>query len=189
MQLRSTRKPGLLFFCLFLLGILIAGCGRKTPPKPPEEFAPRQVEFFEVSGTVDGVELRWAAPKLKADGTSLDDLDHFRVMRAIYQSKRAPRFKKLAHLEYQGLQDGSKVDGQEEKKKGMGFAGLAPSKKKGSDEVVEQFQYLDEQVEPGVRYVYYVAPYNRNGVGGELSPLLSVVFVGEASQVELFVDE
>ena len=47
----------------------LVSCGRMGPPRAPEEFAPSEVQYFNVSGKRNGVLLKWRPPG-KAGGDS-----------------------------------------------------------------------------------------------------------------------
>ena len=68
---------------LALAGLLAAaGCGRKADPRPPEFVIPRSPEPVVVENVPDGIKLTWHRPRTYVDGTRLDDLGSFRVLRA-----------------------------------------------------------------------------------------------------------
>jgi hypothetical protein len=68
---------------LSLTGLLVAaGCGRKADPRPPEFVIPRSPEPVVVENVPDGIKLTWHRPRTYVDGTRLDDLGSFRVLRA-----------------------------------------------------------------------------------------------------------
>jgi hypothetical protein len=62
--------------------LVAAGCGRKADPRPPEFVIPRSPEPVVVENVPDGIKLTWHRPRTYVDGTRLDDLGSFRVLRA-----------------------------------------------------------------------------------------------------------
>lgn len=151
---------------LLILMLLICfgfGCGKKGPPKPPENFAPAVVMFFSADGVVDGVNLSWQEPESKANGEDLDDLVGFVVMKRAHLKDGKSRYRKLAEIPAKKPADSNKQ----------------------TDETVKlSYRVLDREVEPGKRYEYYVTAYNEDSVEGVWSPVLRVTFVGESSIVE-----
>ena len=182
--MRITKRTSLLIPVLFSLFVLLSttACGRKAAPKAPELFAPAPVKHFRLQGTVQGVRLEWQAPQRKANGDPLNDLSRFEIFRAEFVDEQEPDFDTLSELEYAGPQ----LEEVDEEQKRDTFKGLSAGAKKPKIEAV-MMNYLDKTTVPGKRYLYYVVPYGSSRVSGIASPTLLVTFVGEASQVELFV--
>lgn len=171
----DSMKRATLFSVNFLIiaSLFFIACGRKGAPKPPENFAPTQVQFFQARGTVDGILLTWAKPEKKADGEELDDLERFAVMRAVYEKDRAAEFDELTEIAYIAPEKPEKDE-------------AAATRSEKEEEEIEEFSFLDEKVSPGQKYVYYVVAFNEDNVGGRPSQSFRVTFIGEASQVELY---
>lgn len=161
--------------------VLSSACGRKGPPKPPETFAPRAVETFTLRGTVEGVALQWRAPQLQADGEVLTDLERFRIYRADFVEEGKPDFDPLAEIPYEGPLPEDEEDQKDS------FKDL--QKSKASSTEVTIVEYLDETPQPGRRYLYYVVPFGSGRTPGAPSQTLMVTFIGEASQVELYLNQ
>jgi hypothetical protein len=64
------------------LAALLFACGRKASPRPPQFVIPRSPEPVQVSAVPDGLKVTWHRPKTYVDGTSLDDLGSFLVLRS-----------------------------------------------------------------------------------------------------------
>lgn len=159
----------------------IIGCGRKRPPKVPELFAPAQVLQFRAIGSIEGVGLQWQAPQRQANGEPLTDLSRFDVYRAELSEDDDPDFDTLAEIPYVGPQ----LEEIDEEQKRDSLKGLKIAKKEKQEIVM--VNYLDTTTEPGQRYLYYVVPHGGGRMPGVQSPTLLVIFIGEASQVELYV--
>ncbi len=69
-----------------VLGLLIAACGRKTMPKPPQYVAPKPVQELSLATQSSGILVRWTRPTEYVDGTSMEDLGGFVVERNRYNS-------------------------------------------------------------------------------------------------------
>jgi hypothetical protein len=71
------------FFFLGLAILLInsMGCGLKTPPLPPEEFAPEKITDLELYTKNKEIILKWSIPTRRVDGTKLLDLAGFEIYR------------------------------------------------------------------------------------------------------------
>lgn len=63
------------------LGLL--ACGKKMPPRPPVEVAPRAVTGLSARLTEKAIVLVWKAPTKRRDGSPLERLSGFRVLRAV----------------------------------------------------------------------------------------------------------
>jgi hypothetical protein len=81
---------------LSLLPLLFPGCGRKAPPRPPEDVVPRRLADLAASNLPDGVQLSWSRPQLYADGERMTDLGGFVVERATGEELQ---YQKIATLE------------------------------------------------------------------------------------------
>lgn len=58
------------------------GCGRKTPPRPPQYVIPKSPAPVTVTPVPDGLKVSWRRPTEYVDGTTLEDLGGFDVYRA-----------------------------------------------------------------------------------------------------------
>ncbi|HFB83501.1 fibronectin type III domain-containing protein [Thermosulfuriphilus ammonigenes] len=64
-----------------ILFSILAGCGRKTPPLPPEQVAPRQVTGLRYELRVSGVKLTWKVPRRTLAGTPVGHLKGFEILK------------------------------------------------------------------------------------------------------------
>lgn len=68
---------------LALAGVLlVAGCGLKADPKPPELVQPGAPSSLTARSTPGGVELIWTRPLRYSGGDRMNDLGHFSIERA-----------------------------------------------------------------------------------------------------------
>jgi len=70
---------------LFLLAVslfLVAGCGYKNRPIPPESVVPRSIEDLRYSISDKGVRLNWSYPVSTIKGTTLSKIDSFELFMA-----------------------------------------------------------------------------------------------------------
>jgi hypothetical protein len=77
---RPALLSRLILACVLALAIL-AHCGRKTLPKPPELVVPETISSLAGASTPEGVALTWNRPERCADGSRMIDLAGFRVER------------------------------------------------------------------------------------------------------------
>ncbi len=109
----------------------MAACGRKAPPRPPEDVAPKTIADLAATNTTEGIRLSWSRPLTYTDETRMPDLAGFIVERAIGTTLPAA-FKKVSLLE---VSDRDRF--RQEK----------------------HFQYVDPEVEPGTDYRYRVVSF------------------------------
>ena len=83
----KQRQSGFRIWSLIVVTFcLVSACGRKTPVRPPEFVAPQRIEDLKLEAKKDGLELRWGRPRTYADGSRMDDLDGFVVLRSAQAS-------------------------------------------------------------------------------------------------------
>jgi hypothetical protein len=70
------------FSAAALAAILLAGCGVKSPPIPPERAVPERIVGLDATSQKNGVLLSWERPDENAGGGKLRDLGSFEVERA-----------------------------------------------------------------------------------------------------------
>ncbi len=68
---------------LLALSLLISGCGRKTPPVPPETVLPTVISDLRQHLDEHGVTLTWTAPTRTVQGDKLSKIDGFELLRAV----------------------------------------------------------------------------------------------------------
>ena len=74
----------LLGLTVFLLAtpLFLVGCGKKTPPVPPESAVPAQVSDLRSDLDPTGVTLKWSWPRKTEKGAGLRRVSEFIVERA-----------------------------------------------------------------------------------------------------------
>ena len=82
-------RPRIRHCGLLLLIALLLACGRKGPPRPPEDVLPQTIPDLSAANVTDGVQLSWRRPLTYADGSRMTDLGGFVVERAIGTEPRA----------------------------------------------------------------------------------------------------
>ena len=85
-------------FAFCFLTFLVPACGRKAPPRSPEDVLPKTIADLAASNVADGIQLSWSRPRTYADGTPMTDLGGFVVERAAGTDPRAA-FQHVARLE------------------------------------------------------------------------------------------
>src|SRR5438105_3518496 len=83
---------------LCCLTVSSLACGRKAPPRPPQDVLPKPIADLSASNTAQGIQLSWSRPRLYADGSAMPDLGGFVIERATGTDPLAP-FQRLAVLE------------------------------------------------------------------------------------------
>lgn len=178
MKTKPRRFFSSFFFLLAVLGFIIhAGCGRKSGPRPPEDTAPREVQYFIARGTVSGVSLSWYAPTKDASGDRLIDLEGFIVERSIYHQDESPDFEEIADVPAKSPEE----EGLEEE---AAQGDVVLEKRQAASQQAKEYTFEDTLVQAGEHYEYVVYPYNEDGVWGRPSVTLRGRFLGESSVFE-----
>jgi len=74
-------KRQVAFVLLLILGAVIGGCGKKALPVAPESSVPEGVTDLRAWVKEEGAFISWTFPSRNKDGTRLNDLQGFRVLR------------------------------------------------------------------------------------------------------------
>ncbi len=74
-----------LFWPLMCCSVLFlaSSCGRKGPPRAPQDVLPQTIADLRASDTAEGIQLSWSRPRTYADSTRMMDLAGFVVERAV----------------------------------------------------------------------------------------------------------
>ncbi len=81
-----------------LIALSTLSCGRKAPPRPPEDVAPKTIADLAATNAPEGIRLSWSRPLIYMDGTRMQDLAGFVIERAAANELR-PAFKRVTVLE------------------------------------------------------------------------------------------
>ncbi len=156
---------------LLFIVVLLGGCGRKGPPKPPEDFAPLPVKNLNVQASVDGVNLTWEAPLPDPDMKEEDlvPLAGFIFQRSEFSREGSSDFEVLQELKV-------KLSDQPIAQAAVQAAGQPP--------VQAIYKVTDTKVLPGRIYDYQVLTFNSEGGKGEPGQSVRVTFLGENSRIE-----
>ncbi len=149
----------LVILCSLILPI--CACGRKGPPKPPEDFAPVPVMNLNITGSVQGLTLTWDAQQNdteEEEEAELRALKHFSIQKSLYSRDDKNNFEEIAVVDV-------------------------------TDPTTTNYSYLDKDVEPGKIYNYQVLTQNEQRVSGEPLETLRSTFLGESSRIERIVLE
>lgn len=126
------------YSCLVWLSVamtlcLASGCGRKTPVRPPEFVAPQRIEDLKLEAKGDGIELRWGRPRTYADGSRMEDLDGFVVLRSAQaKGEQASEFAPITTVI---VEDRDRF------------------------QQAKRFEYTDKELMVGIRYRYQVQAF------------------------------
>jgi hypothetical protein len=149
-----------LLLMIFAVFFAATGCGRKGPPKPPEDFAPNPVLNLNIEGSVSGIKLSWEAPPTDPDKDEEDlkALKGFVVEKCLYSKDGEDDFQEIGEIQIKLATD-------------------------------TKFTFIDTKVEPGKIYNYQVRPFNVDQVNGEPGQTLRVTYLGQNSRVERIILE
>ncbi len=136
------------------LAFIILACGKKMPPRPPTEVAPRAVRELSARLTTEkAIVLTWKAPTKRKDGSPLTRLSGFRVLKGSYKfTEDCPgcpaRFTDTFNVMPPGIK-----------------------KEKAGESAV---QFTDNDIAYGHKYVYTVQAIDDDGRVGEPAGSVSV---------------
>jgi hypothetical protein len=111
--------------------VMLVGCGRKTPPVPPNAVIPQAISNLEYKADDTGVTLTWTYPERSIDGRSIDNIRTFHLHKAMIPE---PDYCEGCPVAYDQI---IKVDGRDTEPKG-------------------KLTYMDTDLQPGYHYVYMV---------------------------------
>ncbi len=137
--------------------LFAVSCGRKGPPKPPEEIAPQSVRFLEIIPADKGVKLRFQAPLKTVGGDEIIGLKVFSIGRRLLSKDSSERFLVIAELEFDELIDNPKT---------------------------RWFEYEDQSISTGGQYEYVVVAEDDSSYVSKSPYILRVTFLGANSVIE-----
>ena len=130
----------------------LSACGRKTAVRPPELVAPEPVDDLTLAVEGKGVKLLWGRPQKYVDGSDMDDLGGFVVLRATHNGQgEADSFTQVATVT---------VDDRDRFRK------------------AKKFSYTDEQLTAGTLYRYRVQVFTLDGYYSSPSNTVELVWKG-----------
>lgn len=163
--------------------IVLSACGKYAPPRPPEDFSPREVQALAVSASLQGVKFEWKAPEKTMRMKELKTIDGYHVYRKEIKRTsdimdRAVEFDLLASLPDTHLLELEKL--REEARQAD-----KPTRRVKIDDEKKKFEYTDTSVQSGKTYAYRIVPFNQGSVEGNYSELIKVLFRGDSSEIAL----
>jgi hypothetical protein len=145
--------------CYLVPMTFLSACGHKTPVRPPEWVAPEAIGdlALDVDSKKNVVVLRWGRPREYVDGSEMDDLGGFVVLRAT-----------------EGGQ------GQD-----SGFTQVATITVTDRDRFrkAKKFSYTDTQLTTGVLYRYRVQAVTLDGYPSSPSNTVELVWKDQPAEV------
>ena len=179
-NIKRTCRPitGRLILSMLLLGAIC--CGKKSAPRPPEDYAPLPVQAIYGEGKVNGIMLSWLTPPDDGSDSRAQEipLDHFVIRRALYIKGETPDFDEIGNVAVaKAAEPGKDEPGKVEPVK--------ENKKTEEQQKPSRYTYLDITVEAGKQYEYLVVPTNEDDLVGEPIVRLRATFLGESSTFEL----
>lgn len=150
------RRKKALFAFILILAAALGGCGKKALPVAPESSAPEAVADLRAWVKEEGVYLSWTFPSRNRDGTRLDDLQGFRILRQARPLDPAScpdcplRFETAGDIDLQFPKE-SRIEGG-------------------------RVWWQDSSLKPGNEYTYLVTGYNRRRTDGGESNRVKISF-------------
>lgn len=149
----AGKAAGLLFL---ILAAALPGCGKKSPPVAPESSAPEAVADLRGWAKAEGIFLNWGLPSRNRDGTRLNDLEGFLILRQARPlgPSSCPEcplaFDPAGRIDLSSPKEGW-VEGR-------------------------RVWWLDRNVKPANEYTYRVIGYNRHKTPGAESNRVALAF-------------
>ena len=136
-----------------MLLLLLSGCGHKTNIRPPSLVVPETIGDLALSMEEQGVTLKWSRPRRYADGSEMDDLGGFVVLRAQRDGAAVQPFTRIA---------------------------LIPVEDRDRFQQEKKFSYTDESLSAGTLYRYRVLAVTLDGYLGSASNTVELVWQDNA---------
>jgi len=165
---------------IFLIILCLSACGKYGSPVPPEALSPRGVQELNVTAELEGVRFNWKAPDLDLRGKELRSMDGYRVLKIEGSNPLGQEMSIRAEIPDNHVSELQKL-----KKAAMEQGKIVRRVK--VDDQMKKFEFLDKQVTSGKTYTYQIVPVNQDGVLGEASKFVRVLFKGDQSDI-LMID-
>ena len=149
------RRIVLPMMCVGMV-LCFCACGVKAPPVPPSRVEPARVDDLSASLGENGAMLSWTVPKTNTDGTELENLAGFSVLR-----------RDVADEDL----DCRSCSGEFEKVYEFTLEAPGRAMVEGDDVAFE-----DTSISAGITYTYVVVPFNSDGYTGSYSNPIDVYF-------------
>lgn len=159
-------------------------CGKYSPPIPPEQLAPKQVEALQVTADAEGVVFKWSAPSTDRRGKELKYIDGYRVDRTEVRQDFLGALE--GELEWDGI--GNLRDTHvkvREKLRAEARAQGKVGRRVDAPAELKEFTFRDSTATPGKLYLYQVVPLNQGGVEGVSRNVARVLFRGTSSEISI----
>jgi predicted small lipoprotein YifL len=143
---RWHRQVALCACAALLFGGPATGCGRKGPPRPPEDVLPAAIADLAASSVDEGIQLSWTRPTTYTDGSRMLDLGGFVVLRFIGGDSASPP-QAIADL---------------------------PVTDRDRFRQIKRFRYLDVDTIVGGEYGYEVVSYTLDGYVSASSNIVTI---------------
>ncbi|MBI3797912.1 MAG: fibronectin type III domain-containing protein [Deltaproteobacteria bacterium] len=153
----SASGPELKRSLLILLFIsvsvfFLSACGRKTDVRPPELVGPEPIGDLTLEATDKTIQLHWGRPQKYVDGSDMDDLGGFVVLRATENGQgKAGVFARIATV---------------------------PVEDRDRFRKAKKFSYTDEQLTAGTLYRYRVEAFTLDGYYSSPSNTVELAWQG-----------
>src|SRR5215510_3076527 len=157
LESKTRRRRKVPVISGFLLSMAISlfvfsACGSKTPVRPPELVAPEPISDLTLEVESKGIQLHWGRPQKYADGSDMDDLGGFVVLRAVQNGQGTlGTFSQVATV---------------------------PVEDRDRFRKAKKFSYTDEQLAAGTLYRYRVQVFTLDGYYSSPSNTVELVWKG-----------
>ncbi len=175
---------------LFVLGVFLVvapffGCGRMGQPFAPEQLAPVAVRNLEIIAEPTSVLLTWESPERDRRGKELKSMNGYYVKRRVVTKPSDMTDPEVESERLKVIVDQHVVERDRLRKEARDAN--RPSHRVSVPAQMTKFEFRDNDVQAGGRYVYEIVPVNQETVEGEVRQPVKVLFRGEASEIS-FLD-
>jgi hypothetical protein len=180
---KKIKLNSLFILLLVLSSTQFTACGRAGYPFSPEKLSSESVKNLQVGVTENAVTFTWRAPTYDQRGMELVSLDSYHIMRKPISKNSDIIDETISYEKIAEIQDRSNAR-LKEKQKEARTIGL-PSNRVKPEEEYMIYNYSDNSIENGKRYVYQILPINQGNIEGEVDTYVDVTFKGLESSIDL----